>query len=62
MKTLALVVSVVTGVLLFSTVVCGLWLRFSGEEITAGSRLFHMVSGLLTAVSIIIAMGLLLRG
>jgi hypothetical protein len=61
MKTLDLAVVIVTGLLLFSTVVCGLWLRYSGEDITDSSRVFHMVSGLLTAVFAIVMGILLLR-
>jgi hypothetical protein len=61
MKTVDVIVTVVTGVLLFSTVVCGLWLQFSGEEITDGNRLFRMVSGLLTALSAGVTIFLLLK-
>jgi hypothetical protein len=62
MKTLEVVVALVTGVLLFTTVVCGLWLQFSGEEITDSNRTFHMVVGLMTAASGVVTLVLMLIG
>jgi len=62
MKTLEVIVALITGVLVFTTVVCGLWLQFSGEEITDGNRTFHMVAGLLTAACAVATMVLMLKG
>ena len=47
----------VTGLLLFSTIVCGLWLRYSGEEINNNNLNFHMILGILTALFTIITKG-----
>ena len=48
MKTLFVIGAALTGLLLFSTVVCGLWLR-AQQPIEASSLQFHMVVGLATA-------------
>lgn len=45
--------TVITFLLLFSTVVCGLWIRYSGKEVEASSLDFHMWIGILTAVSVV---------
>lgn len=37
-----------TGLLLFSTTVCGLWLRFSGEPVVQSSVNFHVAVALTT--------------
>ena len=49
----------VTGLLIFSTIVCGLWLRYSGEEINYSNLNFHMILGILTALSTIITIYIL---
>ncbi|MHA2096201.1 MAG: hypothetical protein ACW98F_16400 [Candidatus Hodarchaeales archaeon] len=41
-------------ILAFSTVVCGLWIEFSGEEIKKSDIKFHMIVGFLTVVSTMI--------
>ena len=41
--------AIVTGVLLFSTTVCGLWIRTSGQA-DESSTAFHMTIGIATAV------------
>lgn len=61
MKALQIVSMSLTGLLLFTTVVCGLWLRYSGEIITDSNKSFHMVSGLLTAVFVVTSIVLLIR-
>ena len=58
MKTAVLIMSIVTGVLLFSTCVCGLWIRYSGEAIDDSSINFHMVIGIVTAIVAVITMAL----
>lgn len=49
----------VTGLLFFSTIVCGLWLRYSAEEINNSNLNFHMILGILTALSTIITIYIL---
>lgn len=60
MKTALIISTIVTGLLLFSTLVCGFWLRYSGEELTKSNLNFHMVVALLTAaattVTVVLAM------
>jgi len=51
MKTALIISIVVTGLLFFSTLVCGFWLRYSGQEVEASSLNFHMISAVLTAVA-----------
>ena len=48
MKTVILIMAIVTGVLLFSTTVCGLWVRYSGQADESSTQ-FHMVIGITTA-------------
>ena len=49
MKTVVWVMAILTGVLLFSTTVCGLWVRSSGQA-DESSITFHMAIGIATAV------------
>ena len=51
MKTVLIISAIVTGLLLFSTLVCGFWLRYSGEELTKSNLNFHMMAALLTAAA-----------
>jgi hypothetical protein len=51
MKTALIISAIVTGLLLFSTLVCGFWLRYSGEELTKSNLNFHMMIALLTALA-----------
>jgi len=39
-----------TGILLLNTIVCGIWMRYSGTIIKEADKNFHMVSGILTAI------------
>ncbi|MCP4541052.1 MAG: hypothetical protein GY832_28280 [Chloroflexi bacterium] len=50
MNTVRWIMAILTGLLLFSTVVCGLWIRYSGEA-DNGSISFHMVIGIATAIA-----------
>ena len=50
MKTTIIITAILTGLLLFSTIVCGLWIRNSGELVEESSIIFHMVIGLATAL------------
>lgn len=62
MKVLQLISVSLTGLSLFSTLVCGLWIRYSGEVITEGSKNFHMLSAILTMLLVAITVFLLWRG
>jgi hypothetical protein len=66
MKTLLVISAVLTGLLIFSTVVCGLWLRYSGEPVEQSSLNFHMIIGLATAlvacVTVILGVASVFRG
>lgn len=42
-----------TLVLLGTTLICGFWLRHSGQKIDASALNFHMTVALLTAVSVV---------
>ncbi len=50
MKTLLFILTITTGLLLFSTIICGLWLRSSSENLTVSSLNFHMMIGIATAI------------
>jgi len=60
MRLIEIIMIVITGILLFSTVVCGLWIRFSGQEVEVSSLNFHMILGILTAIATVITIILLL--
>jgi len=51
MKTIFIISAIATGLLMFSTMVCGLWLRYSGQEIAKSSLDLHLVIGLATAAA-----------
>lgn len=56
MKTTMIITAVLTGLLIFSTVVCGLWIKYSPEvEDLASSVNFHMLMGVLTAVASVVS-------
>ena len=61
MKTTILIMELITGLLFFTTIVCGLWLQYSGEEITQSNKTFHMAAGLLTSMATLITVVLLSR-
>ena len=61
MKTTILIMEVITGLLFFTTIICGLGRQFSGEEITQSNRIFHMAAGLLTSVAPVATVFLLTR-
>ena len=61
MKTYQIISMSLTGILLFNTIVCGMWIRYSGSLITEANKNFHMVSGILTAVFVAVSMFLLAR-
>ena len=58
MKAFSLVIAIVTGLLLFTTLVCGLWIR--ANKVTDVSSLnFHMASGIAAVIFSFIAVILL---
>lgn len=61
MKITILILEIFTGLLFFTTIVCGLWLRYSGEVITQSSKNFHMISGVLSGMLAIVLMLLISR-
>ena len=61
MWTTILIMEIISGLLFFTTIICGLWLQHSGEEITQSNRFFHMTSGLLTSIATVITLVLLAR-
>jgi hypothetical protein len=46
MKTVLIVMEIMTGLLFFATLVYGLWLRYSGEVITERIKNFRILDGL----------------
>ncbi len=50
MRIARLIVAIVTGLLLFSTSVCGLWIRYSGQADSSNLN-FHLVIGLATTLA-----------
>ena len=61
MKTLQIISMSITVILLFNTIVCGVWMRYSGALITEANKNFHMVSGILTTVFVVATIILLAR-
>jgi DMSO/TMAO reductase YedYZ heme-binding membrane subunit len=61
MKTIQIISMSLTGILLFNTIVCGIWMRYSGAIITEANKNFHMVSGILAAVFVAVTLILTAR-
>lgn len=55
MKTVVIVLDVLTGLFLFSTVVCGLWMK-AQATVDPGSIAFHQTIGLVTAVLVVVTL------
>lgn len=55
MKIVVLVLSILTGLLMFSTVVCGLWIK-AQPEVDASSISFHQGIALLTAAFVVVSL------
>ncbi len=51
---------IITFILMFSTMICGLWIEYSGEEKDPSAIKFHMVIALLTTISSIITILILI--
>jgi len=52
MRTFAVILDVVTGFLLLSTIICGAWIK-AQPAVDAGSVRFHLAIGLLTGASVV---------
>jgi len=55
MRALVLIMAIVTGLLLFSTLICGFWIR-AQEQIDPSSLSFHMWLAVLTALFTIVTL------
>jgi hypothetical protein len=51
---------VITVILMFSTMICGLWIEYSGEEKDPSAIKFHMVIALVTVLSTVITILILI--
>jgi hypothetical protein len=58
MRAFQLIVSIITAILIFSTTVCGLWIKSQGDKIAdkAGSLQFHATIGIATAIFVAITL------
>lgn len=57
MKTILIILMVLTGILLFSTTVCGLWMH--GQDVVEpGSITFHVTIALATVAVTVLTLGL----
>lgn len=56
MRVFQIIMAVITAILMFSTTVCGLWIKSQGDNITdkTGSLQFHTTIGIATAISVAI--------
>jgi len=61
MKPLHTILIFLTGILLFNTIVCGIWMRYSSAIIKEADQTFHMISGILTAILVAVIMFLMAR-
>lgn len=61
MKNLQTILIPLTGILLFNTVVCGVWMRYSGAIVKEANKNFHMVSGILAVVFVAVTLFLTVR-
>lgn len=50
MKATINILAILTGIMLFSTLVCGLWIRYSGEVIEDSSITFHLSIGVVAVL------------
>lgn len=55
MKTVVVILDAVTGLLIFSTLVCGLWIR-TQPEVDPSSVSFHMWIAILTVTFMVVSM------
>lgn len=58
MRVFQLIMASISALLIFSTLICGLWIRFAGKAVTdrASSIQFHTTIGIATAVFVIITL------
>lgn len=60
MKTAFIILTVLSGLLLFSTTVCGLWIR-AQENVEQSSINFHMGIALLTVAAVVVTIGVAVK-
>jgi len=56
LKIVTLVAIAVSGLMLASQVICGLWLRYSGQAVDESGIRFHVMLGLATAVVVAVTL------
>jgi len=61
MKPMHTLLMSITGILLLNTMVCGIWMRYSGAIVKEADKNFHMVSGILTALFVAVTIFLVAR-
>lgn len=61
MKAIQSIMISLTAILLFNTVVCGFWVRVSGEMIKQADKNYHMGSGFLTVIFVVVTMFIIAR-
>ncbi len=61
MKTIQIIMTSLTGILLFTTVVCGIWMRYSGAIIKEADKTFHMASGILAVIFVAVTLFMIVR-
>jgi len=61
MKTIPIILISLTGILLFTTVVCGIWMQYSGAVIKEADKTFHMVSGILAVILVAVTLFMTVR-
>lgn len=61
MKTIQTILTSLTGILLFTTVACGVWMRYSGAVIKEADKNFHMVSGILAVILVAVTLFFIAR-
>jgi len=61
MKPIQTILISITGILLLNTIVCGVWMRYSGTIIKEADKNFHMVSGIFTAELVAVTLFVIVR-
>jgi hypothetical protein len=56
MRVFQIITAIITAILIFSTTVCGLWIKSQGDAIIdkAGALKFHMNIGIITAIFVVL--------
>jgi len=61
MKPIHTIVISLTGISLLNTIVCGVWMRYSGAIIKEADKNYHMVSGILAVVLVAVTLFVIFR-